>query len=160
MEKQVFVAQTRLKAAPEEVFRWHARPEALDELSPPWEPVEVESRTGGIEQQGSRVQLRMRVGPCRLRWIAEHRDCVPGRRFRDVQVKGPFALWEHTHDFIPDGSGSILEDRVEYALPGGRLAHWLLGGFVRRKLKRLFDYRHRVTAEALSGDSPRAQDST
>ncbi len=153
MKRQEFVARTRLKAAPEEVFRWHARPEALEDLTPPWEPVEVESRTGGIEDEGSRVQIRMRVGPFRPRWIAEHRECVPGRRFRDVQVKGPFAHWEHTHSFLPDGSGSILEDRVEYALPGGRLAHWLFGGFVRRKLRRLFDYRHRVTAEALGRSS-------
>jgi ligand-binding SRPBCC domain-containing protein len=151
MKRQVFLARTSLKAAPEAVFRWHARPEALEELTPPWESVVVEARTGGIEETGSRVQLRMRVGPWRPRWIAAHKDCIPGRRFRDVQVKGPFAVWEHTHEFLPDGDGSILEDRVEYALPGGRLAHWLFGGFVRRKLKRLFDYRHRVTAAALGG---------
>ncbi|MHC4550744.1 MAG: SRPBCC family protein [Planctomycetota bacterium] len=151
MWKEEFVARTRLGAAPEAVFRWHAEPEALERLTPPWERVEVVARTGGIEEEGSRVHLRMRVGPFRRRWIAEHRDCVPGRRFRDVQVEGPFAFWEHTHSFEPDGAGFLLEDRIVYALPGGRLAHWLVGGFVRRKLKRLFAYRHRVTADALGG---------
>ncbi len=149
MKTHKFIARTRLDADPQDVFDWHARPGAFEKLTPPWEPVEVESRTGGIDQPGSRVRLRMRVGPFRVRWISEHRDCIPGRQFRDVQVQGPFAAWDHTHSFLPDGDGCMLEDRVEYALPGGRLAHWLFGGFVRRKLHRLFDYRHRVTAQSL-----------
>jgi ligand-binding SRPBCC domain-containing protein len=59
-------------------------------------------------------------------------------------------LWEHKHSFLPDGEGSILEDRIEYALPGGRVAHWVAGWFVRRKLKRMFDYRHKVTMDSLA----------
>ena len=154
MTVREFVARTRLAATPEEVFAWHAEPNAFEKLTPPWEPVEVESRSGaGIEEEGFRVVLRMRVGPFRPRWIAEHHDCVPGRRFRDIQVSGPFKLWEHTHSFLPDGDGCVLEDRIRYALPGGALADWLFGGFVRRKLKRMFDYRHRVTAEALEDDA-------
>jgi ligand-binding SRPBCC domain-containing protein len=147
---ETFVARTRLPASPEEVFRWHAEPETLERLTPPWEPVEVEERTGPIDQIGSRVHLRLRVGPFRPLWIAEHRECEPGRRFRDVMVRGPFARWDHIHSFDPHEDGCILEDRIEYALPGGRLAHWLFGSLVRRKLERLFDYRHRVTAEAFA----------
>ena len=73
---------------------------------------------------------------------------VPGRRFRDTQVEGPFARWIHTHSFEPDGDGAILEDRIDWSLPGGAIANALLGGFVRRKLRRMFEYRHGVIAEA------------
>jgi ligand-binding SRPBCC domain-containing protein len=70
--------------------------------------------------------------------------------FRDIQIKGPFALWRHTHRFEPDGaSACYLEDRVEYALPMGALGAMVAGRFVRRKLDRLFAYRHEVTASAL-----------
>ena len=111
------------------------------------------SRTGGIEDEGSRVHLRVRIGPFRRRWTAEHFDCTPGRRFRDRQIEGPFAEWVHTHSFEPDGEGCVLEDRVEYALPGGRWVNRLLRPFVRRKLKRLFEYRHRVTEQCLTPKS-------
>jgi ligand-binding SRPBCC domain-containing protein len=35
---------------------------------------------------------------------------------------------------------------VEYALPFGFLGRWFGGWFVRRKLERLFRFRHEVTA--------------
>ena len=70
--------------------------------------------------------------------------------FRDSQIKGPFALWRHTHSFYPDGpSACYLEDRVEYALPLGALGKFIAGRFIRRKLDRLFSYRHEFTAKAI-----------
>jgi ligand-binding SRPBCC domain-containing protein len=145
-----FVARSRLDASAQEVYRWHTLPDAFERLVPPWEPVEVESKSGTIEEEGSLVTVRLRVGPFRPRWVSRHHGCIPGRQFRDTQIEGPFAFWEHTHSFHPDGNGSILEDRIQYALPGGRIAHWLAGWFVRRRLKRMFDHRHRVTAEAFA----------
>lgn len=151
MADQEFVRRTRLDASPEEVFAWHERPEAFEDLAPPWEPVEILERTGSIRDEGSRVVIRMKMGPIPLKWIAEHRDCIPGVQFRDIQISGPFARWEHTHRFESDGNqGCWLEDRVVYRLPGGFLGQWLGGKMTKRKLNRLFDHRHRVTATAFS----------
>ena len=101
----------------------------------------------GIEN-GGRVVLRMGLGPVSQQWVAEHRDYEAGVQFRDVQISGPFAHWEHTHRFEADGrTGCILEDRIEYALPGGRLGQILGGAWTRRKLARLFAYRHAVTRQ-------------
>ncbi len=150
-----FVKRTRIGAPADEVFRWHMRPEALVELTPPWERAEVVERTGGIDEIGSRVVLRLGRWPLRVTWIAEHTHYEPGRMFRDVQVKGPFARWEHTHLVEPDGADACwLEDRIEYALPFGRLGRLLGGGFVDRRLRRMFDFRHRVTSRAVTGHDP------
>jgi hypothetical protein len=149
MTERVFERRTRLEAPAEEVFAWHARPGALERLSPPWDPPRVESRTGGIADEGARVVLR--VGPLGQRWVAEHYAAVPGREFRDRQVEGPFALWEHTHRMIPEGpEASTLEDRIEYALPAGPAGDVLGGRAVRALLDRMFAYRHRVTADDLA----------
>ena len=65
-----------------------------------------------------------------------------------MQVSGPFKYWKHTHTFEPQGhDASILEDRVEYVLPFGFLGRLIGGNFVRQKLEKLFEYRHRVTAQ-------------
>jgi uncharacterized protein (TIGR01777 family) len=145
MSSRRFAVRSPIPAAAEVVYRWHARPGALERLTPPWESVTVEEQSGGIED-GSRVALRMRVGPLSSRWIAVHRDHVAGAQFRDQQAEGPFAHWVHTHRFRPDGpDASILEDDIEYALPLEPLAGLIGGPIVERKLRRLFAYRHTVT---------------
>jgi ligand-binding SRPBCC domain-containing protein len=100
----------------------------------------------------------LRSGPFHLLWVAEHRDYIANRQFRDVQVRGPFARWEHTHLFEPDGPNACyLEDRVEYALPLGWLGRLVAGAFTRSKLERLFEYRHNITKREL--DPPRGHTS-
>jgi uncharacterized protein (TIGR01777 family) len=149
MRRRVFVRSCRINAPAEEVYRWHTRPGAFERLSPPWAPAIVESRSGGIEDEGARVVLR--VGPWHQRWVAEHHGAVPGREFHDRQVSGPFTLWAHAHLMTPDGPGaSTLEDRIEYALPAGRAGDLVGGRLIRGLLSRLFAYRHRVTADDLA----------
>ena len=144
---ELFVRRSRIAAPAADVFRWHARPGAFERLAPPWERVAVVERTGGIED-GARVVLRMGAGPLTVRWVAEHRDYVEGEQFRDVQVSGPFARWEHTHRVVPDGpEACYLTDCIEYALPFGALGALVAGGSARRRLARTFAYRHRVTAQ-------------
>lgn len=128
----------------EELFAWHLRPGALRRLSPPWESMQIVDPGSGV-QVGSRVELRVRVGPFARSWVSEHVAVEPGRLFRDDQLSGPFALWQHTHEVTPQGAGSAqLEDRIDYAVPLGRLGELVAGQFVRGKLDAVFAYRHRT----------------
>jgi uncharacterized protein len=145
-----FVRRTEIPVPPSEAFAWHERPGAFQRLTPPWQPVEL-AHSDGI-RDGDRAVIRLGPGPFPIRWTAEHRDYVPGRQFRDVQVSGPFGRWEHTHTIRPhdaDRRRSILEDRVDYALPLESLTEPLAGAFARRELVRIFGYRHRMTREDL-----------
>ncbi len=145
-----FVRRTRIAAPAEDVFRWHSRPGAFERLTPPWESVRVMEHTGGIEN-GARVVLRMGAGPFGVHWVAEHRDYIEGRQFRDVQVEGPFARWEHTHLVEPDGAAAcFLEDRIDYALPLGPLGAAAGGAIARARLARMFAYRHRITTDDIA----------
>ncbi|NUQ74265.1 MAG: SRPBCC family protein [Polyangiaceae bacterium] len=144
----IFEKRTRIEAPPDEVFAFHELPDALERLTPPFESVRVLEKTRGIKT-GARVVLLTKIGPINARWVAEHTAYEQGRMFKDRQVKGPFAKWEHTHLFEPDGEGGTwLIDRVEYELPLGALGRLFGGGFARRKLERMFEFRHRVTKEA------------
>lgn len=145
----LFVATSRIEASAEELFRWHAEPGALERLTPPWETVEIVDPSPGIQDGDSGV-MRVRVGPFRVRWAFEHRDYIQDRQFRDVQTAGPFRRWEHTHLFTPEGKDACqLQDRIEYELPFGGVGEFFGGWMVRRKLARVFEYRHRITAEAM-----------
>lgn len=131
----------------EDVFQWHARPGAIERLSPPWDPLQVISRTGGIEE-GAEVVLRMKAGPFPYRWHARHTAFEENRLFEDMQVDGPFSEWIHSHRFSPDGNRAcFLEDRISCKLPLHPLSTIAARGLLRNKLERIFTYRHRTTAE-------------
>lgn len=147
---EMFVRRVHLPVSAAEVYRWHTRPGAFERLNPPWEPVEIVGRSGGVED-GGRVTLRVPLGPFRKEWVAEHRDCRVGSQFRDVQVRGPFAHWDHLHRLEPDGPAACyLEDRIEYAPPLGPVGRLLGAGLVRDKLERVFAYRHRILMHDLA----------
>ncbi|WP_257454601.1 TIGR01777 family oxidoreductase [Archangium lipolyticum] len=149
-KSQVFEARSQMPVDAEDVFAWHAREGAFQRLTPPWEPVEVEEKQGDGIREGTRVVLRMNVGPVPLRWVARHTRYVPGSLFQDVQESGPFSRWIHTHRMWDEPSGgTVLEDEVEYALPVGALGRVMGGGYARHRLERMFAYRHAVTREDL-----------
>lgn len=151
MKTQTFVHRSRIPASACEVYRWHTEPGALQRLVPPWERAEVVEE--GALENGALVILRVGVGPVRLRWISRISNVIPGRQFRDVQIRGPFALWEHTHRMVPDGESACwLEDWVLYTLPFGFPGRLFGDWLVRRKLNRLFEYRHRRALEAFAGN--------
>ncbi len=142
---------TRIGRPAADVFAWHERPGALARLCPPWERVELVSASGGV-RDGARVTVRNRIGPIAMEWRVEHRDYRAGEQFRDVQLSGPFAKWEHLHRVEPDGADACrLTDEIAYRLPGGALGRALGGGFVRRKLTQLFAWRHATTKADLEG---------
>jgi ligand-binding SRPBCC domain-containing protein len=77
----------------------------------------------------------------------------PPRDFQDVQERGPYRKWIHTHTFVEEAGGVRMLDRVEYALPlgfAGRLAHVLV---VRRQLEGIFEFRRREIEKIFGGAS-------
>jgi hypothetical protein len=106
-------------------------------------------------EPGALLHYRLRLHAVPIRWTTRIEIWEPPTRFVDIQLSGPYALWEHTHNFEPDGSGgTIASDRVRYAIPFGPLgllAHRL---FVRRDLERIFDYRAEAFARLAEGGSP------
>ena len=125
-----------------EVFRWHEQPGALAALTPA-ALVRIEQQEGGI-RDGGRVTLSVGIGPARVRWVVRHHGYIPGRRFCDEQVRGPFAVWRHTHLFEPMGpSQTLYEDRVEFAAGRG-MPNRITAALFRSVLTLAFAHRHRI----------------
>jgi uncharacterized protein (TIGR01777 family) len=146
MNVSTFTRSVRIGRPAASVFAWHERPGAFERLAPPWQKLQVISRSGGI-RNGARVELRSKIGPKWVDWLVEHRDYAEGVQFRDVQLQGPFAEWVHTHRFesVEGGSACVLTDEIVYRLPFGVLGRLGGGAFVRAELDRVFRYRHALT---------------
>ena len=158
-----FRKQTKIPASQQELYNWHASGSAFSRLAPPWEQIEIVEWKGGVQtqdeeswkqfgdiSQGAQVILRTKVGPIWQKMHAKHTEHKKPEMFTDVMVRGPFAHWEHNHRFVHvDINRSILDDEIEYRLPLSPLSDWIAGGFVQRKLEKMFQYRHRRTLHDL-----------
>jgi len=143
-----FVKESAIEASAERVFAFHEAPDALQRLQPTWPPAEILQPPTSLEV-GTRVVLRVKVGPFRQRIVAEHVAYEPGRMFADRMVEGPFPRWLHRHIVTPTGPDRcVLTDDIEYELPLGLPGRVFGGPFARRMLERMFAFRHRVTKEA------------
>ena len=122
-------------------FDFFSKAENLGRVTPPWLRFRILTPPPIEMRQGAAIAYQLRVRGISLRWLTEIERWDPPREFVDVQTKGPYKLWRHTHRFSEVEGGTRIVDIVDYALPLGplgRLVHWLQ---VAHDLSDIFDYR-------------------
>lgn len=125
----------------EEVFEFFADVHNLEAITPGWLNFRILT-PGPIElRAGTEIEYQLAWHFIRLRWKTAIREWAPPARFVDVQVRGPYRLWEHTHSFRADGAQTHMVDAVRYQLPLGPLGQLANAIRVGRDLERIFDYR-------------------
>lgn len=139
LERSQLVPRPRL-----EVFAFFADAHNLERITPPELHFEILTPAPIPMAPGSLIDYRLSLFGVPFRWRTLIEVFEPGVRFVDVQLRGPYRLWRHLHEFEDAPGGTLMRDRVEYALPLGplgALAHVL---FVRRQVDAIF--RHRTVA--------------
>jgi len=130
----------------EKVFPFFSSAENLDRITPPW--LKFEILNPHVEmKRGTRIDYKLRLHGIPLRWQSEISEWAPPFRFVDVQRRGPYSLWVHEHSFRSTSEGTVVEDRIWYAVPGGRFVGRV---FVTRDLERIFTYRRTSLVEHFS----------
>jgi len=134
----------------DEAFAFYGDAANLEPLTPPWLRFEVlRSDPIGLGA-GALLDYRLRLHGFPIRWQTRIETWEPPHRFVDTQVRGPYSLWEHTHLFEPEADGAtVIHDRVRYSIPYGPLGALADRLFVRRDLKRIFDFRAQAVSERL-----------
>ena len=149
MRVHLIEREQRLAVPPERAFALFAEAGNLEAITPPWLRFRIVA-PGAIEmRQGTVIEYRLTLHRVAIRWLTRIEVWEPPRRFVDLQVRGPYALWEHTHSFEPAGGGTLMRDRVRYRLPWGPLGAFAHLAFVRRDLERIFDYRGEAIGRVL-----------
>ncbi|MEM1369311.1 MAG: SRPBCC family protein [Cyanobacteria bacterium P01_H01_bin.15] len=142
-----FQYASEINATPTTVWQFHERQDILDLLTPPWQPVTVVRREGGLGV-GAITEFRLQLGPVPVKWLARHTECEHERLFTDIQVEGPLVSWTHRHLFTPiRDNQTLLTDAIAYELPGGIPAETILAGWVNSRLADMFAYRHQITSQ-------------
>lgn len=130
-----------------EVFPFFTDATNLERLTPKFLQFHILTPTPIEVRPGTLIDYRIRLGGIPMRWRTRIDDVVPNERFTDVQLRGPYKSWRHTHTFRSVPGGTELGDRVEYELPFGPLGALAHALFVKRQLKTIFDYRAKVMRE-------------
>ncbi len=144
--------EQHLPRPPEEAFAFFGDALNLEAITPPCLGFRVVTPEPIAMAPGALIACRLRLRGAPIRWLTRIEVWEPGRRFVDVQVSGPYALWHHLHEFEPDGDGgTVMRDTVRYGLPFGPfggLAHAL---FVRRDVEAIFDFRREAVRRRIAG---------
>jgi ligand-binding SRPBCC domain-containing protein len=125
----------------EAVFAFFADAENLEAITPTWLGFRILSRRPIGMTSGSRILYQLRWHGLPIRWLTEIETWNPPTEFADVQLRGPYRLWRHTHRFEPVNGGTRMIDEVHYALPFGLLGRLTHARLVKPALESLFDYR-------------------
>ena len=122
------------------VFPFFADARNLEALTPPWLRFEILTPLPIVLRAGATIDYRLHLHGIALHWQSKITAWEPPLRFVDEQRRGPYRQWIHEHTFTPCNYGSEMSDFVRYSMPGGCLANLF---FVRRDVRRIFEYRSR-----------------
>jgi ligand-binding SRPBCC domain-containing protein len=139
----VFRREQRLDAPPSVVFPFFADARNLEAITPPllrFRLLTPEPVSPGV---GTFLQYALRIHGVPVRWDTLIQEWDPPVRFVDVQVRGPYRLWHHTHELsaVDGGAGTLMRDTVRYAVGFGLPGEIARRTVVRRDLEAIFAFR-------------------
>jgi ligand-binding SRPBCC domain-containing protein len=142
MRERILRREQVLDVSIEEAFEFFSRAENLEAITPPLLRFRI-TTPGPIEMRaGTVIRYRLRLRGIPVSWLTRIEEWDPPHGFVDRQIRGPYALWHHTHTFEAlDAGHTRMVDVVRYGQrlgPLGALAERLV---VRRDLERIFDFR-------------------
>jgi ligand-binding SRPBCC domain-containing protein len=153
MPVHVLRREQRLPGPPEAVFPFFADARNLEAITPPLlqfrlltpEPIQM-----GV---GTFLQYALRLRGVPVRWDTLIQAWDPPHRFVDVQVRGPYRLWHHTHELEPldGGTATRMRDTVRYALGFGPFGEIARRAVVERELEAIFAFRAERVPALLAG---------
>jgi ligand-binding SRPBCC domain-containing protein len=138
-ESQLWLPQPRSK-----MFAFFSDAQNLDLITPPWLHFRTITPGSGEMRPGMVMDHRLRIHGFPLRWRSEITEWDAPVRFVDQQVRGPYRLWIHEHRFEEREGGTLMHDRVRYAVLFDFLIHRF---FIRHDIERIFAYREKKLRE-------------
>lgn len=121
-----FQRSTLIDSPIEIVWGFHERPDILQLLISPWQPIEVVCREGGLEVDAI-SEFRIFLEPLPIKWVALHTEYEKNRVFTDEQTEEPFESWIQGHQFAEANGTTRLTDAIAFTMLGGDPVEFVCG---------------------------------
>ena len=128
----------------EEVFQFFSKPEILSVITPAKLGFKILSPNPIKMEVGRLIDYNIYLMGIPIHWRTLITDYEPPNMFVDQQIKGPYAMWHHTHTFHKVKGGVEIKDRVVYSIPFGFLGRLLNYLWIKRDLNNIFLHRKKV----------------
>ncbi len=141
LERSLFIPRPRA-----DVFAFFSDALNLERITPAFLHFHILTPPPIAMFAGTLIDYELRLYGVRFKWQTRIEAFEPPSFFIDTQVKGPYKLWHHRHEFEDAPGGTLMRDRLDYDLsfgPLGAIAHAL---FVRRSVEQIFDHRNQTIA--------------
>ena len=133
--------QQWISASLEKAFSFFCEARNLDRITPPELRFKLLGQSHLELRAGTLIDYELAWHGLPMRWRSRIEEWRPPTLFIDVQLKGPYRFWRHTHSFEARDGGTLMRDTIEFAVPFGALGDLCAGWLVRRDVDLIFDYR-------------------
>lgn len=124
-----------------EVFEFFEKPENLSVITPNWIKFRIMTKSPLEMKTGAEFDYRIYLMGVPLKWKTVIAKYEPPYKFVDIQKKGPYKLWVHTHTFEAIENGTKITDNIDYELYGGPVGNLINSLYVKHNLKAIFNFR-------------------
>lgn len=139
IRREIWLPQSR-----EEVFEFFSAARNLEQITPPLLNFHVLTPEPIPMKEGTLIDYKLKVRGLPMKWRTKITRWNPPYQFADVQLKGPYKMWDHTHTFLEEDGGTRMIDEVIYELPFGPLGDIVHALMVRSDVEEIFRYRNSV----------------
>ena len=134
----------------DEVFSFFSDARNLEQITPAFLKFKVLTEGPIVMRPGALIDYRLSLHGIPLKWRTQITRWDPPRMFADVQLRGPYRQWDHTHTFEEQDGGTMVHDRILYRLPGPDLLTRAVNAlFVEPDTRTIFAHRHAALEAAM-----------
>lgn len=145
----IFYSEQYFPRKRDQVFAFFSEAQNLEAITPPLLQFQVENKSTSQIQQGTLIDYRLQIHGVPVKWRTLIDEWKPTEKFVDIQLKGPYKSWHHTHLFEDLGEGTLMTDIVRYQIPLGFFGKAVTGSFVRGDVEKIFAFRRTQVPQML-----------
>ena len=134
----------------DKAFSFFKKCENLEPLTPDFMNFRIVDKSTEKIKKGTTINYKLRLHGVPFGWQSQITEWEPNMRFADIQTKGPYSYWHHTHEFEEKNGGTLLKDHVAYRVPFGILGDLFIHPFIRKDLENIFSFRRSKIKELLT----------
>ncbi len=152
MKTYIFEKRTYFDRPRDVIFSFFSNAENLNKVTPKKLHFKILTDLPISMKKGTLIDYKLRIYYIPIHWRTEIKEWNPPHQFIDIQLIGPYRKWIHMHQFIAQENGTVMIDRVKYAIPGGFLVPLFHKLIVKKDIEKIFEYREKKFKEFFKKD--------